>query len=40
MKLESMQNIKLSEENVYSTDFDDEASLITTTEKSPIAIEV
>ena len=40
MKFQSMQNIKLSEENFYSTDFDDEVSLITTTEESIIAIEV
>ena len=40
MKFQSMQNIKLSEENFYSTDFDDEVSLITTTEESVIAIEV
>ena len=40
MKFQSMQNIKLSEENFYSTDFDDEVSLIRTTEKPLIAIEV
>ena len=33
-------NIKLSEENFYSTDFDAEVSSITTIEKSLIAIEV
>ena len=40
MKLESMQNIKLSEDNFDSTDFGDELLLITTTEKSLTAITV
>ena len=40
MKFESMQNIKLSEENFDNTDFGDELLLLTATEKSLKAIKV